>query len=210
MKICAKFSLLVIMLLFVALSARADQFSYSGNFTSDDQVLTFAINVTAPGTVTLRTYSYAGGVDLAGTTVPAGGFDPVLTLFDATGNFLVTNDDGTCGEVGTDPTTANCFDAYVSTQLAAGLYTVALTEADNLPWGNLSDGFMQTGNGDFTCPEFLGQAGAFCDASPSQRDSSYELDIDTPDVLSSPVPEPAPFLLLITGCGLVFCLRLRS
>jgi hypothetical protein len=91
------------------------------------------------------------------------------------------NDDGPCGTVETDPTTLNCFDSYLSLDLGAGSYTVALTEYDNLANGpTLADSFSQVGNGDFTCPEFLGTPGAFCDVSPSQRNGAWALDITTP------------------------------
>ena len=190
-------------------SAQASTMSYAGSFTSDDEVLLIPVQVMNAGTVTLRTFGYAGGVDAAGDTISAGGFDPVLTLYDANGSFLVTNDDGPCGVLAADPTTGNCFDAYVSLALGAGSYTLALTEADNLPAGDLSDGFTQVGNGDFTCQEFLGQPGAFCDASPSQRDANYEVDVTTPGGKVSPTPEPASFVLLLTGCLLLICQRRR-
>jgi len=183
--------------------------SYTGTFTADDEVQLFQFQVETTGLVTLRTYGYAGGVDASGTTIAAGGFDPVLTLYDSTGMFLETNDDGPCGVVGQDETTGNCFDAYMNLTLAAGSYTVALTEADNLPLGDLPDSFSQVGNGDFSCPEFLGEQGAFCDASPSQRDGSYEVDIDTPVPSTSPAPEPPAWVLLLTGCAVLFYLRDR-
>jgi hypothetical protein len=186
----------------------ADEISYQGNFSSDDDVQTFNFNVFSAGLVTLQTFGYAGGVNGAGTTIPAGGFDPVLTLFDGSGNFLVMNDDGPCGTVGTDPTTLNCFDAYLSLDLGAGSYTAALTEYDNLPNGpTLADSFSQVGNGDFTCPEFLGRPDAFCDASPSQRDSAWALDITTPG--TSPVPEPTSDVLMLSGISLFFALRTK-
>ncbi len=202
------YSLPLVIIAFLAGSSRlrADQFSYQGNFPSDDYVQTFDFSVASPGLVTLQTFGYAGGVNSDGTTIPAGGFDPVLTLFDGVGNFLVMNDDGPCGTVGMDPTTLNCFDAYLSLVLSAGSYIVALTEYDNLPIGpTLADSFTQVGNGDFTCPEFLGTPGAFCDASPSQRDSAWALDITTP--ASSLAPEPGSDVLVLSGISLFFLLR---
>jgi PEP-CTERM motif len=203
-----RFTLTLVMLGLLAFSGRlfADEVSYQGIFSSDDDVQLFNFNVSTAGLVTLQTFGYAGGVNGTGTVIPAGGFDPVLTLFDGSGNFLVTNDDGPCGTVGTDPTTLNCFDAYLSLDLGAGAYTAALTEYDNLPNGpTLADSFSQVGNGDFTCPEFLGTPGAFCDASPSQRDSAWALDITTPG--TSPVPEPASDVLVLSGISLLFALR---
>jgi hypothetical protein len=198
--------LAIIALLATSSRARADEVSYQGNFTTDDQVQQFDFNVATPGLVTLQTFGYAGGVNGAGTTIATGGFDPVLTLFDGMGNFLVMNDDGPCGTVGMDPTTLNCFDSYLSLDLTAGSYILALTENDNLAIGpTLADSFTQVGNGDFTCPEFLGTPGAFCDASPSQRDSAWALDVTTPG--TSPVPEPGSEVLVLSGLSLFFALR---
>jgi hypothetical protein len=200
----------LVILTFLIGSSRlqADVVSYQGNFSSDDVVQTFDFNVTTPGLVTLQTFGYAGGVNGAGTTIAAGGFDPVLTLFDGSGDFLVMNDDGPCGTVGMDPTTLNCFDSYISLDLTTGAYTLALTENDNLPIGpTLADSFSQVGNGDFTCPEFLGRPGAFCDASPSQRDSAWALDITTPG--ANPVPEPSSDVLVLSGISLFFVLRTK-
>jgi hypothetical protein len=200
-------ALIGLLALISPLALRASPVSYAGSFLTDDQVDLFTFQVDTAGTVTLQTFGYAGGVDGAGVTVAAGGFDPVLTLFEGSGNFLETNDDGACGVVGTDPTTLNCFDAYLSLPLGVGDYTLALTEADNLPLGDLVDGFSQVGNGNFSCPEFLGQTGAFCDASPSQRDGQYEVDIDAPALSPSPAPEPASGVLLLTAAVVAACLR---
>ncbi len=206
---------LFLMLIPLALSPslRADQLSFQGNFPADDYVKTFDFSLAAPGVVTLQTFSYAGGTNGAGSTITAGGFDPVLTLFDGMGNFVISNNDGPCGTVGKDATTLNCFDAYLSLSLEAGAYTVALTENDNLAVGpTLADSFTQVGNGNFTCPEFMGSPGAFCDASPSQRNSAWALDVVTPDTSpdTSPVPEPASGVLLLSGIGLFFVLRTYS
>jgi hypothetical protein len=212
----AKLSSLALALLCLALPsiARATTTSYTGTFSSDDQLQTFDFTVGSSGPVVLRTYSYAGGMDPSGALIASGGFDPVLTLYSNDGSFLVTDDDGPCGLVNTDPSTLNCFDAYISTSLDAGSYILALTEADNLPIGDLSDGFTQTGNGDFTCPEFLGIPGAFCDASPAQRGNAYAVDITVPGSVA-PAPEPPSLLLLLSGVALIlgrylFCALRRS
>jgi hypothetical protein len=185
---------------------RADTLSYTGSFPTDDSVQTFNFNLASQGAVTLQTFSYAGGIDGAGKTIAAGGFDTVLTLFDGTGNFLTSNNDGACGQVGTDVTTLNCFDSYLFLNLGAGSYTLALTENDNLAIGpTFADGFTQAGNGNFTCGEFMGTPGGFCDASPSQRNSAWALDITTP--ATAPVPEPSTYALLLSGIGVFFITR---
>src|SRR5271166_7001129 len=91
-------------------------FSFTGTFTQDDQLELFQF--TAPSaSVTLRTWSYAGGTNAAGHLISPGGFDPVLSLFDATGGLMssspltASNDDG--AGVGTDLSTGNAFDSLL-------------------------------------------------------------------------------------------------
>ena len=89
--------------------ARADNFSFTGNFAHDDDVQTFNFNVGASSTVTLLTYSYAGsagqslfgGTNSAGVVIPRGGFDAILALFDSTG----ANAEPNCGDDAMDPIT---------------------------------------------------------------------------------------------------------
>lgn len=61
--------------------AAAADFSYTGNLSDPNQVLLFNFNVGSTSQVTLRTYSYAGGTNAAGTVIANGGFDPILALF---------------------------------------------------------------------------------------------------------------------------------
>ena len=46
--------------------SKADNFSFTGSFAVDNDVQLFNFSVTAPSTVTLRTWSYAGGTNAAG------------------------------------------------------------------------------------------------------------------------------------------------
>jgi hypothetical protein len=205
---CNHFLYATLLLISLALASpiRANTLSYQGNFPSDDFVQTFNFNLASAGAVTLQTFGYAGGINGAGKTIAAGGFDPVITLFDGAGNFLTSNNDGACGQVGTDATTLNCFDSYLSLTLGAGSYSLALTENDNLAAGpTFADGFTQAGNGNFTCAEFMGTPGGFCDASPSQRNSAWALDVTTP--ATAPVPEPSTYALLLSGIGVFFITR---
>ncbi len=75
-------------------SAQAANVSFTGSFATDDAVQLFNFSVGAPSSVTLRTYSYAGGVQANGNVVSAGGFDPILALFNSTGHLITQNDDG--------------------------------------------------------------------------------------------------------------------
>lgn len=93
--------------------AQAETISFSGNLRTDANVTAcgsgctlgpsntdgdFAQwaavidNFTVSDTSTLQaiTFSYGGGVNGSGQTIVEGGFEPYLSLFDASGNFLAS------------------------------------------------------------------------------------------------------------------------
>ena len=192
-----------------ASAALADNFSFQGTFTADDNVQLFNFTVGSTSTVTLITWSYAGGVDAAGVTIPRGGFDPILAVFDSTGAQINQNDDGG-SNVPADSVTGEQYDTYLQSTLAAGTYTVSVMEYDNFANGpNLSDGFARTGQGNFTS-EFGCSEGKFCDVSGvpegNSRNGNWEFDILGVNSAStsgggSTVPEPASTGLLLLGLG---------
>ena len=141
----------VALIAFLAGIASAANFSFTGTFSTDDQLQAFTFRVDSPSTVVARTWSYAGGTNAAGQGIPRGGFDPILSLFDSTGTLIGLNNDGT-GFVATDPHTGAAFDSYLKmTSLAPGTYTLVLTQSDNGPNGpTLADGFHEQGNPKFT------------------------------------------------------------
>lgn len=196
--------------------AHADNFSFTGSFTQDDNVQLFNFTVGALSTVTLRTVSYAGGTNSAGTVILRGGFDPILALFNATTGALIgQNDDG--AGVPTD-ITGVAYDTLLTTSLAAGNYTVAVMQFDNFANGpNLSNGFVRQGQGNFTAGfDARCTQGRFVDVSDSFpnscRDSHWAFDIlNVSGATEVPpgVPEPASFLLLGTGILGLGIARLR-
>jgi hypothetical protein len=179
--------------------AYAATITFEGAFTSDDQMEIFTFSLANPGATILRTEGYAGNP--AASRAP-GGFDPVLSLFDATGFLIGLNRDGGCPAVAADPRTGNCWDSYLSVFLPPGQYFLALTEEDNLPFGpTFDDGFTRSGQGDFT-PDLTGIPGQrFIDLSPDQRNGNWAVVLDGVD--SASVPEPASFGLVLAGILLV-------
>jgi uncharacterized protein (TIGR03437 family) len=164
--------------------------SYSGNFVADDDEREFFFTLSAPGSATLRTFSYAGGVNSAGTTIPAGGFDPTISVFDSGGRLIAYNRDGGCANVAADAVTSFCWDSFLQLSLPAGNYTAVLTESENLPNGpTLADSFAYNpslcvaalvcptnAQGNFTTAPGNAPPG-FRDFSLRQRTSSYAMDI---------------------------------
>lgn len=188
-----------------SLPSAAASLSFTGNLAQDDSVALLGFTVAAPGSVVLRSFSYAGGVNGAGAAIVAGGFDPTIALFAADGLLVLTQDDATpeCDGVANDPVTNDCFDFNIVTELAAGNYLVAVTQFDNAALGpDLAAGFSQSG-ASFTAV-FGCVAGQFCDVSAESRTSFWAVDVSGASVQAA-VPAPAAGLLLgtaLAGLGL--------
>lgn len=175
--------------------ASATNFSFTGNFAHDDDVQLFTFTVGDPSDVTLLTWSYAGGTNANGEIIAAGGFDPILALFDSTGMKIGENDDGTSAQVPADPVTHRHFDTFLDAMgLASGTYTVSVAEYPNFAGANLSDGFANAGQGDFTASS---RCSRFEDASNHCRDGHWAFDIlNVNSAATTAVPEPATLTLL--------------
>lgn len=126
-------------LIWLAFSAAAvaGTADYSGRLTDDDERFALDFSLAASGPVQVDTRSFA-----------AGGFAPVLSLFDDAGQLLQL-------DVGSSHVCAGagsfCWDAQLSLNLAAGAYRLVLTQDGNLPLGpGLADGFSMTGQPDYT------------------------------------------------------------
>lgn len=193
-----------------ATELRAANISLQGAFGSDDVVQLFDIVLTSPASVDLRTYGYAGGTASNGQTIPRGGFDPILTLFNASGVFIVENDDGS--GVADDALTGQPLDSRITATIGPGQYILALTQYDNFVTGlTLQEGFDQAGHGNFTAdPSFTNGPGC---ASGQFRDTSDvpgacrngNWTVDFLNVTSATarsaavVPEPSTYALLLLG-----------
>jgi len=209
------------------LSAKADtvSFGYEPSVANpepvwDNSVLYFSFTITENSPdVFLATLSSGGGVfDPAvqvygGQSVDGGGFDTLLTLWDSTGKLIATS--ATCGVGGGDACIGTDPDAYGSNPagyqytalqpLAAGNYTLALTENGNYPIDeSLADGFDwdPTNYGDPVIgPGFI-----------SGGNGNYAIEILNVND-SEQLPEPNGFLLFGSGLALIalgFLRRKRS
>jgi hypothetical protein len=185
-------------------SANAADFSFTGNFGNDDEVQEFHFAVTEPNAeVTLRTWSYAGGTNAAGTQIAGGGFDPIVTLFNSsTGRFIVDNDDS--GLV-IDPDTGNAWDSFLQSNLSEGNYTATITQYGSFASGELlSDGFQGTTQTNFGSRASHWALDILNAGSASLGDSYIS---ETPP---APIPEPESYALLLAGLGLVTLMARRA
>ena len=185
--------------------AQAANFSFRGNFTKDNDVQLFNFTVGSPSNVTLKTLSYAGGTQADGTIVSRGGFDPILSLFDGSGNFITNNDDGKFPDVGTDSVTDETFDTFLQSALNPGSYTVTVAQFNNFFNGttgqNISLGFVRDGQPNF--------ANGFIQDG-NQRTNAWAFDVLNVDQSNAVTAVPTPALLPgLIGLG-VAALRKRK
>ncbi len=190
--------------------AAVTDFSFQGRFSGDTDVAVFRFSVGTTSSVTLRTYGYAGGVQADGTRVPAGGFDPILALFDPTGRFVTEVDDG--DDLPADPRTGSAYDASLTTVLTPGRYFASLQQYDNFTnEPTLTAGFFYDG---LDMPAFTSRfgcaAGVFCDVEGNDRSGDWAVDIlGVDDATVVPVPAALPLFATALG-GLVWIRRRRG
>jgi len=188
-------------------------YSFTGTFSNDDDVQLFNFTADGASTVRLISFGYGGGTQSDGNSVVAGGFDPILVLFDSAGNLIGQNDDsgssttGACGSgvVTSDPITELQWDTCFDQALALGSYTVAIMQYDNFATGStLADGFTYTGDPFFTNALAGCSNGQFCDLSGdlagNNRTNAWAFDIMNAETAEA-VPEPS--IIALFGLGLL-------
>jgi len=219
----------LLLLTFFALAplASAGTISYTGTFSNSEDVFETTFDLTSPETVTLQTYGFGGGVNAAGTTIAPGGTDPFLAIFSGAGPDAGILTDGSGNPFGTSLVLGNyasfqgcppagaetiggspqCGDITMTLDsLAAGTYTVVLSDGQYIANAVYDNGTLGEGFTDFT-------GGVFCNIEINGVDcpntsGAYALDITgVPGPVTAATPEPADVSLaacafLIIAAGL--------
>lgn len=182
--------------------AAPTNFSFTGTFAQDNDVQLFNFTADGSSAVTFRSYSYAGGTQANGNVVARGGFDPILALFNSSGELIAQQDDDTSDndpcDGNFDSLTGACWDTYFTEVLGAGAYTVAIMQFDNFAIvPNLANGFVRDASPNFTSA-FGCSNGAFCDVSGvaphNNRTNQWAFDILNVE-RAAQIPEPGTLLL---------------
>jgi hypothetical protein len=176
-------------LLFCSQSALATSFSYTGNFNNDNDVQLFNFSIAADSSsLSINTFSLNGGINAAGTSIAAGGFNPYLAIFNQLDHAWVFDTTGKA------PGTEASITGYGT--LLAGDYILALTQYDNIAVGSfLDNGFADSlGLASFEPIPFTTQGGG--------GGNHWALDItlaDTASVVTNNVPTPEALSLTLMG-----------
>jgi hypothetical protein len=152
-----------------------------------------SFNVPVSSLMTAVSFSYGGGTNGNGAAIARDGFEPYLSLFDASGNFLASTFFGTTCPAGanTNTDTGQCFDVQLDGGvLAPGNYAIVISAFENMSFaenagsGTLADGFTGLGN------------------LATGEDLHFAFDVILQN--ASPVPEPARLSLM--GCAALLAL----
>ena len=209
-------------LILTAAVAYADTSSYTGTLANPDNAagtfdstdsFTVTIALGSVSDVTLQTYGFGGGVNAAGMIIAPGGTDSFVGLFSGTGDnaaFIdgtsldLTNYTAGCPPAGAVSNFGDtpCGDVtFTFSDLAAGSYTVLLSDGQYIPCAAISVGCSTLGDGafDFTAGAFCNLADVDTGTSCPNTSGAWALDVSVSPATPASTPEPGSFLLVGTG-----------
>ena len=205
-------------------AASGSALSFTGTLATPESVFETTFSVASASTVTFQTWGFGGGTNAAGQVIPAGGFDPLISLFfgpsatptmyvDGSGNALADADNllnapwsfvGNCPPAGTVAIGSDndCGDDFMQALLPAGTYTLVLTNANYSPNAIYDNGALSEGFTDLT-------AGVFQTCDPVSNacittNGNYAVDITSTSAFA---PEPGTVSLMAIGLAVLVGLK---
>jgi hypothetical protein len=189
--------LLALACLVISTPGVCDSLSFTGTLITPESPFETSFTLPSPSMVTFETWGFGGGTSAGAQVIPAGGFDPLISLFsgpvatatiyvDGSGNPLADADNllnapwsyvGNCPPAGTVAIGSDndCGDDFMQVVLPAGTYTLVLTDANYIPDAVYDNGALAEGFTDLT-------AGVFQTCDPvsnacTSTNGNYALDI---------------------------------
>lgn len=169
-----------------AAASQAADITRTGDLVYDTDVVRLSFTLAAAGSVEFWTDSWQAGKN----------FDPTVSVFDASGQWLGTGDD----VPGSSPTHAGqgAYDSeLILTALPAGQYTLTLSASGNDPVGStLAQGFSLDGTTPIRIADW--DQPSYDINEDDQKGTAWSLHLSGVDRVST-VPEPASIVLMMAG-----------
>jgi PEP-CTERM motif-containing protein len=196
--------------------------SCTGTASTPEDVFLESFTLGGSAAITVQTYGFGGGTNAAGTSVMPGGFDSLVALFSGTsatasiltdggGNPIASADNLSLFSPGCPPAgfvtvgsvTGVCGDSKLTAILAAGTYTLLLSDANYVPFAVnpgppvsslLSDGFGDLSGGVFQT----------CASQVDCNTDSGKFAVDITGLGQTSAPEPGTLTLFAAGLAVLF------
>ena len=200
--------------------------SATGMFGLPEDVFLEQFTLAASSVVTVQTFGFGGGMNAAGATIPSGGFDSLVALFSGpqtsasilmSGGNSIASDPATtqffpgCPPAGTVAigTESICGDNKLSATLAAGSYTLLLSDADYEPFAfNPGDPTPQDLTSALSYGDLTGGVFQTCNDHGFCITPNGDFAVDLL-FTSAAIPEPGTLLLLGSGLAALAWQRRR-
>jgi hypothetical protein len=205
-------------------------FSGTGSLGTPEDVFVEPFTLAAAATVTVQTYGFGGGINADGAVIPSGGFDALVALFsgsptaatiltDVSGNPFASADNSLsyspgcppAGTIAVGTVSDVCGDNTLVENLAAGSYTLLLTDANLVPLAvNPSIVLGPYDLTDTSSNTYNDLSGGVFQTCASSTDCNTDNGNFAVDIIGSGTVTPEPATCALFGAGLLGLILIRS